>query len=168
MVRAVRKTAFRKGDKAMTNTFASKLHSSLLTGVLAIGALASASHAVAQELAVKVDVPFAFQNGSQHLPAGTYRIDLNSEHVIILRGTGSNAGVAMTNPEQRTKALAKGTVVFRRYGDHYYLREIWMPESTTGRKCVTSRAEEKDKKLQIAENSPAPSNVELALNTLNR
>jgi hypothetical protein len=151
----------------MTNPFVSKLHSSLLTGVLAIGALTSASHAVAQELAAKVDVPFAFQNGSQHLPAGTYRIDLNSEHVIILRGTAPNAaGVAMTNPEQRAKAQAKGTVVFRRYGDHYFLHEIWMPESTIGRKFVTSRAEQKEKQLQIGEISTAPSNVELALNTL--
>jgi hypothetical protein len=151
----------------MTNLFVSKLHSSLLTGVLAIGALTSATHTVAQELAAKVDVPFAFQNGSQHLPAGTYRIDLNSEHVIILRGTAPNAaGVAMTNPEQRAKAQAKGTVVFRRYGDHYFLHEIWMPESTTGRKCVTSRAEQKEKQLQIGEISTAPSNVELALNTL--
>jgi hypothetical protein len=41
-----------------------------------------------------------------------------------------------------------------------------MPESTTGRKFVTSRAEQKEKQLQIGENSPAPSNVELALNTL--
>jgi hypothetical protein len=151
----------------MTNLFVSKLHSSLLTGVLAIGALTSATHTVAQELAAKVDVPFAFQNGSQHLPAGTYRIDLNSEHVITLRGTAPNAaGVAMTNPEQRAKAQAKGTVVFRRYGDHYFLHEIWMPESTTGRKCVTSRAEQKEKQLQIGEISTAPSNVELALNTL--
>jgi hypothetical protein len=151
----------------MTNVFVSKLHNSLLMGVLAIGALASASHAVAQELAVQATVPFAFQNGSQHLPAGTYRIDLTSEHVVILRGTAPDAaGVAMTNPEQRAKAQAKGTVVFRRYGDHYYLREIWMPESTTGRKFVTSRAEQKEKQLQIGENSPAPSNVELALNTL--
>jgi hypothetical protein len=116
---------------------------------------------------VQATVPFAFQNGSQHLPAGTYRIDLTSEHVVILRGTAPDAaGVAMTNPEQRAKAQAKGTVVFRRYGDHYYLREIWMPESTTGRKFVTSRAEQKEKQLQIGENSPAPSNVELALNTL--
>jgi hypothetical protein len=152
----------------MTSTFASKLHSILLIGGLSIGALASASPAVAQELAVQVNVPFAFQNGSQHLPAGTYRIDLNSEHVILLRGTGGNAGFAMTNPEQRAKALAKGTVVFRRYGDHTYLREIWMPESTVGRKCVTSRAEKKDKQLQIAQNNEGPTNIELALNTMGR
>jgi hypothetical protein len=167
LVRAVRKTAFRQGDKAMKNVFISKFHNSLLVGALAIGALASASHAVAQGLGVQVDVPFAFQNGSQHLPAGTYRIDLDSEHVIILHGPAPNvAGVAMTLPEQRAKARAKGTVVFDRYGDHYYLREIWMPESTTGRKCVMSSAEKREKQLQFAQNSTTPSNVEVALNAI--
>jgi hypothetical protein len=164
LVRAVRKTAFRQGDKAMTNTTFSKLQSSLFIGVLAIGAFASASPAVAQEPAVQVTVPFAFQNGAQHLPAGTYRIDLSSEHVMILRGTAASAaGVAMTLPEQR-KESAKGKVVFQRYGDHYYIHEIWLPNSTEGRECVTSRAEKRDKQLQIAENSTASSNVELALN----
>jgi hypothetical protein len=171
LVRAVRKTAFRQGDKAMTNTTFSKLQSSLFIGVLAIGAFASASPAVAQAQgpAVQVTVPFAFQNGSQHLPAGTYRIDLNSEHVMILRGTDANAaGVAMTLPEQRSKEIAKGKVVFQRYGDHYYIHEVWLPNSTEGRECVTSRAEKRDKQLQLAQNITAPSNVELALNELGR
>jgi hypothetical protein len=169
LVRAVRKTAFRQGDKAMTNTTFSKLQSSLFIGVLAIGAFASASPAVAQGPAVQVTVPFAFQNGSQHLPAGTYRIDLNSEHVMILRGTAANAaGVAMTLPEQRSKEIAKGKVVFQRYGDHYYIHEVWLPNSTEGRECVASRAEKRDKQLQLAQNTTAPSNVEVALNVLGR
>jgi hypothetical protein len=149
----------------MKNVSISKLHSSLLMGVLAIGALASASHAVAQGTAVKVDVPFAFQNGSQHLPAGTYRIDLNSEHLMILRGaTPDAAGFAMTNPEQRSSSIDKGKVVFHRYGGHYYLRAVWIPGSEIGRKCVMSSAEKREKQLQFAQNSTMPSNVEVALN----
>jgi hypothetical protein len=153
----------------MKNVFISKLQHSLLIGVLAIGALASASHAIAQTMAVQVDVPFAFQNGSQHLPAGTYRIDLTSEHLMILRGTAPNAaGVAMTNPEQRTSGIKTGKVVFHRYGDHYYLRTVWIPGSEIGRSCVTTRAEKREKQLQFAQSSTAQSNVEVALNTLNR
>jgi hypothetical protein len=153
----------------MTNTTFSKLQSSLFIGVLAIGAFASASPAVAQEPAVQVTVPFAFHNGSQLLPAGTYRIDLNSEHVMILRGTDANAaGVAMTLPEQRSKEIARGKVVFDKYGDHYYIHEVWLPNSTEGRECVTSRAEKRDKELQLAQNITAPSNVEVALNVLGR
>jgi hypothetical protein len=153
----------------MTNVFASKLHSSLLLGVLSLGAFASASHAVAQGTAVKVTVPFAFQNGSQHLPAGTYRIDLNSEHMIVLRGTAPHAsGIAMTLPDQRSKALATGKVVFQRYGDHLYIREVWIAGSTEGRECVKSREEKRDKQLQIAQNATPSSAIELALNAPGR
>jgi hypothetical protein len=124
---------------------------------------------MAQAMAMQVDVPFAFQNGSQHLPAGTYRIDLTSEHLMILRGTAPHAaGVAMTNPEQRTRGIETGKVVFRRYGDHYYLRTVWIPGSEIGRSCVTTSAEKREKQLQFAQSSTAPSNVEVALNTLSR
>jgi hypothetical protein len=154
-----------KGDKAMTNTFVSKFHRSLLAGVFAIGALASASHAVAQQTAAMVNVPFDFQSGSRHFPAGTYRIDLQLGHIMLLRGTASNAsGFAMTYPEQRLKAPETGKVVFQRYGDHAYIREVWIAGETTGYRCPTSREEKHDQKLQIAMNSKAPSNAEVALN----
>jgi hypothetical protein len=149
----------------MKNTFTSKLQSTLLIGVLATGVLASASHAVAQGTAVKVTVPFAFQNGAQHLPAGTYRIDLSTEHVITLRGMTSHAaGIAMTFPEQRSKPVTVGKVVFQRYGDHYYIREVWVAGSNEGRKCVMSHEEKREKQLLVAKNS-VPSNVEIAMNT---
>jgi hypothetical protein len=147
----------------MTNIFGSKLQRSLLAGVFAIGALASASHAVAQE-AVMVNVPFDFQNGSGHFPAGTYRIDLQPGHTMQLRATTSNvSAISMAYPEERLKAPETGKVVFQKYGDHVYIREVWIAGETTGYRCPTSREEEHDQKLQIAKNSKAPSNVEVAL-----
>jgi hypothetical protein len=149
----------------MIDIFGSKLQRSLLAGVFAIGALASASHAVAQE-AVMVDVPFDFQNGSGHFPAGTYRIDLRPGHTMQLRGTASNAsGFSMAYPEQRLKAPEIGKVVFQKYGDHVYIREVWIAGETTGYRCPTSRQEEHDQKLLIAKNSKAPSTIEVALDT---
>jgi hypothetical protein len=149
----------------MTNTFVSKLQRSLLIGVFAIGALASASHAVAQVTSVMVKVPFDFQNGSRHFPAGTYRIDLQPGHIMLLRDTVSNlSGFGMAYPEQRSKGPETGKVVFQRYGDHAYIREVWIAGETIGYRCPTSREEEHDQKLLIAKNSKAPSNAEVALN----
>jgi hypothetical protein len=149
----------------MTNIFGSKLQRSLLAGVFAIGALTSASHASAQE-AVMVNVPFDFQNGSGHFPAGTYRIDLQPGHIMQLRATASNAsGFSMAYPEQRLKAPETGKVVFQRYGNHVYIREVWIAGETTGYHCLTSRNEQHDRKLLIAKNSKAPSTVEVALNS---
>jgi len=147
----------------MTNIFASKLQRSLLAGVFAIGALASASHAVAQE-AVMVNVPFDFQNGLGHFPAGTYRIELQPGHMMQLRATTSNvSGFSIAYPEERLKAPETGKVVFQRYGNHVYIREVWIAGETTGYRCPTSRNEQHDQKLLIANTSKAPSTIEVAL-----
>jgi hypothetical protein len=166
LVRAVGETAFRQGDKAMTNMFASKLQHSLLTGALAMGALMSPSLVLAQGTTVLVNVPFAFENGSQHFPAGTYRIDLTSPHLMSLHGTTTNAaGFTIMFPEPRSKPLDRGKVVFHRYGDHLYIREVWVAGDTRSYECVTSSAEKRDKQLLIAKNSTLPSNVEVAVTT---
>jgi hypothetical protein len=146
----------------MTHLVTSTLRSSLLLSALAAGAFLSTSHAVAQEQAVVAQIPFAFQNGSQHLPAGKYRIDLTSEPLLLLRGTGAHsAGFVMTIPKIASKPPQRGKVVFHRYGDRYFLSEVWIGGESTGRICVQSRAE---KHLQIAQNAPAATNAELALN----
>ena len=146
----------------MTYLSASTLRSSLLLCALAAGAFLSTSHAVAQEQAVVAQIPFAFENGSQHLPAGKYRIDFTSGPLLGLRGTGANsAGFAMTIPKEASKTPQRGKVVFHRYGNRYFLSEVWIGGESTGRVCVQSRAE---KRLQIAQNAPAATSAELALN----
>ncbi|MEO8737317.1 MAG: hypothetical protein ABI380_12350 [Edaphobacter sp.] len=146
----------------MTHLSASTLRSSLLLCALAGGAFLSTSNAVAQEQAVVAQIPFAFENGSQHLPAGTYRIDLTSEPLMLLRGTVANsAGFAMTIPKIASKPPQRGKIVFHRYGNRYFLSEVWIGGESTGRVCMQSRAE---KHLQIAQNAPAVTNTQLALN----
>jgi type IV secretory pathway protease TraF len=146
----------------MTHLSVSTLRNSLLLCALAAGAFLTTSSAVAQEQAVVVQVPFAFENGTQHLPAGKYRIDLNSEPLMSLHGTVANsAGFAMTIPAITSKPSQRGKVVFHRYGNRYFLSEVWMAGESTGRVCVMSRRE---KNLQIAQNAAAITNTELALN----
>jgi hypothetical protein len=156
-------TALHQGDMAMTHVFISKLRSSLLLCALATGALVSTSHAVAQGTTVQVQVPFAFENGSQHLPAGKYTIELQSQHLMLLRGTAANsAGFATTIPDERLSPAQKGKVIFHKYGDRYFISEVWVAGEATGRHCITSRTE---KQFQIAQNASAPTHVEVALNT---
>lgn len=140
------------------------LRSALLACTLAATAVASTSHAFAQGSVMEVNVPFAFHNGSQHMPAGIYRVELESNHVVLLRGK-TRSGFVMTNPEIAKTASSTAMVVFNRYGDQYYLSEIWQRGSETGRRCVKSRQE---KETQLAGNWAGPITRELALNKLPR
>ena len=142
----------------------SKVHASLLACALAVAGFATAVPAVAQGQRFTVEVPFEFQNGAQHLPAGTYNINVESQHMISLR-TASTGGFAMTNPTESSKVSQTGKVIFERYGDRYFLHEIKLAGSTSGVRCVKTRSE---KQLQVAQLAVPPSNVELALNALPR
>jgi hypothetical protein len=144
-------------------SFTSTLRSSLLACAFAVGVLASTSNAVAQSSSttVKAVIPFAFQVGSQHMPAGTYDIDLLSPQHVLLRGPGHRGGFVMVHSAEVLQAPNKSTIVFDRYGNKYFLHQIWTAGDTAGRECVKSNAE---KEILLSQNNQAPSRVEIALN----
>jgi hypothetical protein len=147
----------------MKNT--SILGSSLITCALTIGSLASTQSASAQSSTplAEVNIPFTFQTANQTLPAGMYRIDRESDHLIRLHGPGRAAGFVVMHDAIKSRAADHGTVVFDRYGDKYYLRQIWTAGSTDGLECPKSRAE---KEALLAKNKQAPSSTELAFNSV--
>jgi hypothetical protein len=141
----------------------SKLRTYLLACTLGAVAMVSATHGFAQGDEMRVNVPFAFHNGSQRMPAGVYRITIESTHLILLRGD-SKSGFVTTNP-QIGKPAAKGKLVFQRYGDQYFLREVWAAQSETVQKCVKSKLE---REVEIAQSKAAQPGTELALNQQSR
>ncbi len=145
----------------------SNLRSAMLACALAAAALGPASLAFAQSQVMQVNVPFAFHNGSQLLPAGIYRVEIQSNHVILLRGQ-SRSGFVMTNPETTSKVNGPGKVIFNRYGSQYYVSEFWPQGSETGQRSVKSRQEKEAEQGELAENHSSVATRVLALNHLPR
>ena len=143
----------------MNATSTSKLRTYLLACTLGVVAATSASFGFAQGTEMRVNVPFAFHNGSQRLPAGVYRVKIESEHLIMLRGD-SVSGFVTANPESG-KSSDKGKLVFQRYGSQYFLREVWPANTATGQKCVKSKLE---REAQIAQSKVDQSGTQLAIN----
>jgi hypothetical protein len=148
----------------MRNTLTSILSSSLVASALAIGSLASTQFASAQSTPMaEVTIPFSFQTTLQTLPAGTYRIVAQSNHLIRLEGPGSVGGFVYTYDAMKNHASDRGSVVFDHTGDKYYLRQIWTAGSRDGVECPKSKAEKESLQASITQ---APSTVELAFNTV--
>jgi len=63
----------------------------------------------------------------------------------------------------KSHAADHGSLVFDRYGDKYFLRQIWTAGETGGLECPKSRAE---KESLEAKNNQAPSSTELAFNSV--
>ncbi len=143
------------------------LSSSLIACALSIGSLVSTQPASAQssDTVAQVTIPFAFHTAMQTLPAGTYRIERESAYLIELKGADSKgSSFVLTHDVIQNKAPNHGSVVFERYGDTYYLRQVWTAGNNTGSECPKGRAEKASMKL--AKNDQAPSTVELALNSV--
>jgi hypothetical protein len=109
-----------------------------------------------------VNIPFAFQTDKQILPAGMYHIERESDSIVLLHGPGNAAGLVMMYGTSKTHPPDHGTIVFDRYGDQYFLRQVWTAENPNGLECAKSHAE---KAALIAQNNQAPTTVELAVNT---
>ena len=145
--------------------FASTLISGLVASTLAIGMVASTQTAFAQgdTLVAKAQIPFAFQAGSQVMPAGTYSITSESDHVLLLReSTQKAAEFVLVHAAYTNHTPAKSVITFDRRGDKYFLRQIWTEGHNNGMECPKVRAE---KQLEIAKTSVPSDTITLALNT---
>lgn len=89
---------------------------------------------------VVVNIPFAFVAGESTLPPGHYTVThLNDNLTIHDRG---NRGVYVsTHSAQRSAEDNTTKLVFHRYGNAYFLSEVWVAGDLVGRALVPSRAE---------------------------
>jgi hypothetical protein len=94
----------------------------------------------------RVDIPFDFAVGSRTLPAGTYFIgralDRSDDTVIqISRVDNSSNSMRLTSPVTMAAPIDKPTLVFHRYGDQYFLSQVWPAGAMTGRQVFKSSSE---------------------------
>ena len=93
----------------------------------------------------RVTIPFNFYVGGKALTAGQYTVGRGSEttaETIVLSGIDGGAGVfALTRGIQADEVQLESKLVFRRYGDQYFLGEIWTFQRNSGRELPISRKE---------------------------
>ncbi|HEY3132466.1 MAG TPA: hypothetical protein VGL91_23640 [Acidobacteriota bacterium] len=118
-----------------------KAQSFKVSAALAIVVLLAVAFVSAQT-ATKATIPFQFKAGSSTFPAGEYTVDriaLGNSLLMIQSADCDRSAVVLTiavsgNPD-------KSRLVFHRYGDQYFLSQIWKAGSDGGRELLKSRAE---------------------------
>jgi hypothetical protein len=118
-------------------------------GILCAVVLATACVSVqAQSLQyrIRVNIPFDFSIANKKLPAGNYSIGRaiqNSDNTVlsILDGRGHTKEARLSIPVLAAEAKNQATLVFHRYGDEYFLYQVWTAGETTGRQFLKSSAE---------------------------
>jgi hypothetical protein len=102
------------------------------------------------------NIPFAFQIGSYHYRAGKYTLDLQGDHVLILHGD-AGSGLMQVNWDTAKRPSAIGELVFHRYGDQYFLRQMRLRGSSEFLISPQSKQERSAQKEEVeAERSSGP------------
>ena len=126
-----------------------------LVGV--IGLLLVAACANAQSVNVKANVPFDFMVGKSTLPAGEYSIQsisTGSSSVLAIRGGKTNQMLAAANHAETLNPSKNSRLVFHKYGDQYFLSQIWLQGERAGREFKITRRE-----AEVAKNVPTSEDV---------
>ncbi|MBV9957609.1 MAG: hypothetical protein JO360_04275 [Acidobacteria bacterium] len=126
----------------------------LVLMVAFVSALASAS-AQTPGHTLTVKVPFEFSVGSRTLPAGDYQVSrLNSDgSTLRITNQESDQNVArQARNIQASQAKEQSVLVFRRYGNQYFLAQVWLVGETTGRELAPS-SKEKALENELAKNN---------------
>jgi hypothetical protein len=137
----------------------------VFAAIFAVASLSAAANAQFKT-PVQVNVPFAFESGSQHLAAGVYTLQMDSEYVLRVQGkTVPGAAMSLATRSQDLNPAKTSKVVFKKYGNRYILSQVWIAGAVDHRELLTRKAE---KQVREASNTVAPVNVELALVELPR
>lgn len=113
-----------------------------------MGMVMGVGSADAQSLAykIKAHIPFDFIVADKKLPAGDYsiaRAQQNSgDSVLLISSIDSVANFfSLTSAAETLAPEDEGRLIFHRYGDQYFLFQVWPARASTGRVIEKSRGE---------------------------
>jgi hypothetical protein len=111
--------------------------------IISLGiALAALPAVQAQDHSMKANVPFDFYVGDKAMPQGAYRVDATSNRVIAwVQGMDQDATKAIVTANITDMTRPGPKLVFHRYGEDYFLAEIWTGETSIGQYLPRSRRE---------------------------
>jgi hypothetical protein len=106
--------------------------------------LLAASAAMAQGTVgdVVVNVPFAFVVGTHQMQPGRYVVSPMTQGILRIYDTQvSNNQLLFPVNSTQSNTRTDAKLVFHRYGDTYFLSEVWNGRGDIGRQLLKSKAE---------------------------
>jgi len=111
---------------------------------------------------ISVNIPFGFAVDNKTLPAGDYYVRRSIEGarvVVQIRSTDNLRTVYVPiHPVSATEIQTDSKLVFNKYGDQYFLSQLWMSGRSNGEELArTSR--ERTLQREMAKHSTKPETI---------
>lgn len=125
-----------------------KKHSLKIFLMFGLFAILAASSAQAQTVAREqtVNIPFSFVVGDKTFAAGSYTVArvnprTDPSPLVIKSEDGRAKKLVLTTSVRASKAQGAARLVFNRYGDQYFLAQVWTQSDIAGLEIPRSRSE---------------------------
>lgn len=111
----------------------------MMIGLASILSLAAAAERAQAQSRVNytANIPFEFAVGNQTLPAGLYTVSqiktADGAMIIQVKSKGQDGLFRLTDRVQTAEPRSKTVLVFNRYGEQYFLAEMWRAGELEGR-----------------------------------
>ena len=115
---------------------------------------------------IEASVPFDFAAGETKLKAGDYTVKRLSKDALQLSNAQTKTSVIVMAPLtiQQTRNDAPERLVFKRYGNEYFLSQVWTNRAADGRGLFASKTENRLAK-QMDKTRQRPQAVEIVART---
>ena len=125
----------------------------LITIVLLFTAVSLFAQTTSSQRLMTVNIPFAFSAEGHDLPAGEYLVlTVTPERSIRIACTdGKHTAVVNTLPNYANAPSQNSRLVFHRYGNEYFLTQVWTAGQNVARNPLSSKAA-----MQIASSGDKP------------
>src|SRR3979411_2685921 len=113
----------------------------LVVGLALATAVVSANAQSANK--VVADIPFEFSVGYKSLPAGEYmlRSITTAGDALMIQSADSRVTALRQSEATAQKKDNHARLIFHRYGERYFLAEVWNGADVTGRQLLKSQEE---------------------------
>lgn len=108
---------------------------------------------------IAVDIPFSFEAAGMSMPAGHYvlRHFPNPNWILIVNRDQRSVATVPVQESQAPTTAENPKLVFHRYGDTYYLSQVWTSQDSQMHLCYKSNSE-----LAMAKRYESPTVVAVA------
>lgn len=120
-----------------------KTRTMLMLSLMAAALMLSARVAQAQDRVI-AKIPFDFAAGNSKLPAGEYTVKVveATRMLLVVNTADPHASLFIPANTAQANQIQRGSkLVFNRYGDRYFLSQVWMEGTSRGRQLVKSKGE---------------------------
>ena len=117
---------------------------SMVLMIVSVAFFTAVVSANGQSRKVVADIPFNFIVGDKMMTAGQYSvkaISQDSPALLISERDTKESAIRLTSSLDADRKNTRARLVFHRYGQHYFLAEVWSGGDSSGRTLMRSRQE---------------------------